>query len=87
MGSTGMRARAASFVLVVLALLVIVPTALANPVSATYKHHSVAPNNVIAQQGQGTLPFTGTNLAIFAAAAIVLLGLGAGLRRVGRKRS
>jgi len=87
MGSTGLRAKAASFVLVALALLVIVPAAVANPVSATYRQHSVAPNNVIAQQGQGTLPFTGTNLAIVVAAAIMLLGLGVGLRRAARKRS
>ena len=34
-----------------------------------------------------TLPFTGANLLLFAAAGIALLGIGFGLRRVGRDRS
>jgi len=33
----------------------------------------------------GTLPFTGVNLALFAVAAVVLVGLGLGLRRVSSR--
>jgi hypothetical protein len=33
----------------------------------------------------GTLPFTGTNLALFVAAAVILLALGLGFRRISRR--
>lgn len=85
-----MKTRALGLVLAGLTLLAMVPVALANPVTSTYEHHSVAAHNVLSSQAQvtsgGTLPFTGTNLAIMAAAGIALLGLGLGLRRVSRKR-
>lgn len=39
----------------------------------------------VAQTGQaGTLPFTGQDLALLVAAGIVLLGVGAGFRRLSR---
>ena len=34
-----------------------------------------------------TLPFTGSDLLLFAVAGVALLGIGLGLRRVGRDRS
>jgi hypothetical protein len=35
----------------------------------------------------GTLPFTGVDLALMTAGGLALLGLGAGLRRVGRSKA
>jgi len=75
----------------VVALLVIVPAALAgSSVANVYAFHGVVAQQILAKQNtvaSGTqLPFTGTNLAVMAAAGIALLGLGAGLRRVARKR-
>jgi hypothetical protein len=42
---------------------------------------------VVSAQGAKTLPFTGSDLAVVSIAGIALLGLGFGLRRLGRDRS
>ena len=51
--------------------------------------HVATPSSVVVSpantQGSGNLPFTGTNLGLFAGAAIVLVALGFGFRRLGRR--
>ena len=37
--------------------------------------------------GPSTLPFTGSDLAVFMVAGVLLVGMGVGLRRLGRDRS
>lgn len=85
-----MRKRAIGFVFAAFMLVAFAPTALADSVSSTYKHHNVPAHSVLAAQAHaasgGQLPFTGTNLTIVAAVSIALLGLGFGLRRLSRKR-
>jgi len=40
-----------------------------------------------ASSGPSTLPFTGSDLAVFMVAGVVLVGIGVGLRRLGRDQS
>ena len=40
-----------------------------------------------AHRAGGTLPFTGVDLALMTAGGLVLLGLGAGMRRLGRSKA
>lgn len=37
--------------------------------------------------GPSTLPFTGTDLGVFVVAGVILVGLGFGLRRLGRNKA
>jgi len=67
--------------------------------NATVQGYPSTPKNsvagtVVAQSGvksakktSGTLPFTGADLALVTAGGIVLVGVGFGMRRLGRKRS
>ena len=82
------------------ALLVAVPFAAAAGGSSSivngYGNQSVAPSIQVKDKSAslgstspstGTLPFTGTDLGVFAAAGVVLLGVGIGLRRLGRRKA
>jgi hypothetical protein len=84
----------------VIALLVAVPFAAAaggsSSVVSGYGQQAVAPSIQVKDKtaslggtspSTGTLPFTGTDLGVFAAAGIVLLGVGFGLRRLGRNKA
>ena len=46
------------------------------------------PTGVLAETGTaGQLPFTGTDLVVFTAVGLVLIGAGASMRRASRRRS
>jgi hypothetical protein len=49
----------------------------------TPKKTTPTPTKVV--QSGGTLPFTGVDLGVFGAAAIVLIGTGVAFRRLGRQ--
>lgn len=82
-------ARKISFFGAVLAGLLSVSAAFASgPVVAGYGGVAGQVQAKIKPSGthvSGTLPFTGTNLALFVAAAVILLALGLGFRRVSRR--
>jgi hypothetical protein len=40
-----------------------------------------------ASSGPSTLPFTGTDLGVFVVAGVILVGVGFGLRRLGRNKA
>jgi hypothetical protein len=87
----------------VIAALAVVPAALADSSTALGGYGSSGQKPVVQVKGstesqgtQGTaaatsgpdaLPFTGSDLAIFLGAGIVLIGLGFGLRRLGADKS
>jgi hypothetical protein len=89
--------RIAALSLAIVSALVLCSTALAN--SLTSGHGTSAPGNNgtftppgaahgpsgVATGGPGTLPFTGFNLAIIAALALLLIVSGLALRRVARR--
>jgi len=61
---------------------------------ATIKKQSSHPSSGVlgsqlpgAHRAGGTLPFTGVDLALMTAGGLVLLGLGAGMRRLGRSKA
>lgn len=59
----------------------------ANVIKPTPAKGGVAGTSHPTVKSTGTLPFTGLNLAFAAAAAVVLVGVGAALRRTGRNDS
>jgi hypothetical protein len=87
----------------VIAALAVVPVAVANSSTVLDGYGSNAAKPVVqvkgttgsnapqssgaATSGPSTLPFTGSDLAVFMAAGIVLVGIGVGLRRLGRDQS
>jgi hypothetical protein len=81
-----------SFFGTVLAGLLCVPAAFAGSGPVTTGYGGVAGQvtskikpSAAGTHVSGTLPFTGTNLALFVAAAVILLALGLGFRRVSRR--
>jgi hypothetical protein len=85
----------------VVAAIVVVPTALAGGSTALDGYGSSAAKPVVQVKGTTgssspsssqatggeTLPFTGSDLAVFVGAGAVLVGLGFGLRRLGRNKA
>ena len=50
--------------------------------------NAVGPGGVLAETGtQGQLPFTGTDLIVFTAVGLVLIGAGVSMRRASRRRN
>ena len=50
--------------------------------------NAVGPPKVLAETGTaGQLPFTGTDLIVFTAVGLVLIGAGVSMRRASRRRS
>ena len=50
--------------------------------------NAVGPPTVLAETGTaGQLPFTGTDLIVFTAVGLVLIGAGVSMRRASRRRS
>lgn len=87
----------------VIAAFAVVPTALADSSTVLGGYGSSAAKPVVqvkgttgsksstaagaSSSGPSTLPFTGSDLAIFMVAGVVLVGFGVGLRRLGRDKA
>lgn len=82
-------------VVVVLAMIAVPMAAASSSVLSAYGESSeplaqvqgatAGQGEVTASSGPSTLPFTGSDLVVFMAAGIALVGVGFGLRKLGRQ--